>query len=146
MTPARRNRQCVIWWQFPCFLFRDDACVNGFVTFRCRTGFICAPTLHVWIMRERLRSRTAGRDTRILLVEDSDDVRALMMLILEGEGYHVDSAPSAEEADCELPLLPANAAAVAPPISAETMMSFFLEDFFSTTLLCGISILDTESL
>ena len=58
----------------------------------------------------------------------------------------VTSAPSAEEADCELPLLPANAAAVAPPISAETMMSFFLEDFFSTTLLCGISILDTESL
>ena len=58
----------------------------------------------------------------------------------------VTNAPSAEEAGCELPLLPANAAAVAPPISAETMMSFFLEDFFSTTLLCGISILDTESL
>jgi DNA-binding response OmpR family regulator len=48
-------------------------------------------------MRERLRSRAAGRDTRILLVEDSDDVRALMTLVLEGEGYHVDSAPSAEE-------------------------------------------------
>ena len=58
----------------------------------------------------------------------------------------VTSSPSAEEADRELPLLPANAAAVAPPISAETMMNFFLEDFFSTTLLCGISTLDTESL
>jgi DNA-binding response OmpR family regulator len=48
-------------------------------------------------MLERLRSTHATRDTRILLVEDSDDVRALMTLILEAEGYHVDSAHSAEE-------------------------------------------------
>ena len=47
-------------------------------------------------MRERLRSHAVG-DTWILLVEDSDDVRALMTLILEGEGYHVDSAHTAEE-------------------------------------------------
>jgi CheY-like chemotaxis protein len=36
-------------------------------------------------MRERLRSQAVA-DTRILLVEDSDDVRALMTLLLEGEG------------------------------------------------------------
>jgi DNA-binding response OmpR family regulator len=47
-------------------------------------------------MRERLRSHAVG-DTWILLVEDSDDVRALMTLILEAEGYHVDSAHTAEE-------------------------------------------------
>jgi DNA-binding response OmpR family regulator len=46
-------------------------------------------------MRERLRSH-AVEDTRILLVEDSDDVRALMTLILEAD-YHVDSAHTAEE-------------------------------------------------
>ena len=48
-------------------------------------------------MRERLKSTHATSDTRILLVEDSDDVRGLMTLILEAEGYHVDSAHSAEE-------------------------------------------------
>ena len=47
-------------------------------------------------MIERLRSY-AGRDRRILLVEDSDDVRVLMTLILEGEGYLVDSARTAED-------------------------------------------------
>jgi DNA-binding response OmpR family regulator len=47
-------------------------------------------------MRERPRSH-ARTGTRILLVEDSDDVRALMTLILQGEGYCVDSARSAEE-------------------------------------------------
>jgi DNA-binding response OmpR family regulator len=47
-------------------------------------------------MRERLRSH-ARRGTRILLVEDSDDLRALMTIILQGEGYEVDSAHSAEE-------------------------------------------------
>jgi DNA-binding response OmpR family regulator len=35
--------------------------------------------------------------SRILLVEDSDDLRALMALILEADGYRVDSASSAEE-------------------------------------------------
>ena len=47
-------------------------------------------------MRERLRSHAVGH-TRILLVEDSDDVCALMTLILEAEGYYVDSAHTAEE-------------------------------------------------
>jgi DNA-binding response OmpR family regulator len=36
--------------------------------------------------------------SRILLVEDSADLRALMVLILEAEGYQVDSARTAEEA------------------------------------------------
>jgi DNA-binding response OmpR family regulator len=35
--------------------------------------------------------------SRLLLVEDSDDVRALMTAILEAEGYAVDSAGTAEE-------------------------------------------------
>jgi DNA-binding response OmpR family regulator len=34
---------------------------------------------------------------RILIVEDSDDLRALMVLILEADGYRVDSASTAEE-------------------------------------------------
>jgi DNA-binding response OmpR family regulator len=38
-----------------------------------------------------------GVGSRILLVEDSDDLRALMVVILESEGYRVDSAPTAEE-------------------------------------------------
>jgi CheY-like chemotaxis protein len=41
------------------------------------------------------RRRTDG--CRILLVEDSDDLRLLMQMALENEGYHVASAPSAEE-------------------------------------------------
>jgi DNA-binding response OmpR family regulator len=47
-------------------------------------------------MMERLRSH-GGSGTHILLVEDSDDVRILMTLILESEGYLVDSARTAEE-------------------------------------------------
>ena len=47
-------------------------------------------------MSERLGSQ-ARQGTRILLVEDSDDVRTLMTLMLEGEGYAVDSADTAEE-------------------------------------------------
>jgi DNA-binding NtrC family response regulator len=35
--------------------------------------------------------------SRILLVEDSEDLRGLMTLILESEGYLVDSASTAEE-------------------------------------------------
>lgn len=35
--------------------------------------------------------------TRILLVEDSDDLRDLMQLILETEGYAVSTATTAEE-------------------------------------------------
>jgi DNA-binding response OmpR family regulator len=35
--------------------------------------------------------------SRILLVEDSEDLRGLMTLILEAEGYLVDSARTAEE-------------------------------------------------
>lgn len=35
--------------------------------------------------------------SRILLVEDSDDLRSLMVLILESEGYRVDSVRTAEE-------------------------------------------------
>jgi CheY-like chemotaxis protein len=34
---------------------------------------------------------------RILLVEDSDDLRTLMVLILESEGYWVDAVPTALE-------------------------------------------------
>ena len=45
-------------------------------------------------MAEGLTTRPGSR---ILLVEDSDDLRALMVLILESEGYEVDSASSAEE-------------------------------------------------
>jgi DNA-binding response OmpR family regulator len=35
--------------------------------------------------------------SRILVVEDSEDLRGLMTLILEAEGYAVDSASTAEE-------------------------------------------------
>jgi DNA-binding response OmpR family regulator len=44
-----------------------------------------------------VRARRRGTGSRILLVEDSDDLRALMVVILESEGYRVDSARSAEE-------------------------------------------------
>jgi DNA-binding response OmpR family regulator len=47
-------------------------------------------------MGERLTQQTSS-GSRILLVEDSDDLRALMVLILEAEGYVVDSARTAEE-------------------------------------------------
>ena len=47
-------------------------------------------------MGERLSSQKSSR-SRILLVEDSDDLRALMVFILEAEGYSVDSARTAEE-------------------------------------------------
>ena len=58
----------------------------------------------------------------------------------------VASAPSAEDAGPELPPLAANAAAAAPPITAERMNSFLCEDFFFRTLLCGINTLDAASL
>lgn len=48
-------------------------------------------------MGERFSLRTSS-GARILLVEDSDDLRTLMVLILEAEGYRVDSARSAEDA------------------------------------------------
>jgi DNA-binding response OmpR family regulator len=35
--------------------------------------------------------------SRILLVEDSDDLRALMVVVLESEGYKVDTARTAED-------------------------------------------------
>jgi DNA-binding response OmpR family regulator len=47
-------------------------------------------------LSERLGSH-ARQGTRILLVEDSDDVRTLMTLMLESEGYAVDSTDTAEE-------------------------------------------------
>lgn len=47
-------------------------------------------------MGDRLSTHTSF-GSRILLVEDSDDLRALMVLILESEGYIVDSARTAEE-------------------------------------------------
>jgi DNA-binding response OmpR family regulator len=34
---------------------------------------------------------------RILLVEDSDDLRTLMVLVLESEGYHVDAVSTAQD-------------------------------------------------
>jgi DNA-binding response OmpR family regulator len=46
-------------------------------------------------LARRLRRKTDG--ARILLVEDSEDLRLLMLMALEHEGYHVDSAHSAEE-------------------------------------------------
>jgi DNA-binding response OmpR family regulator len=46
-------------------------------------------------MGERLTQ--TGTRARILLVEDSDDLRALMVFILEAEGYLVESARTAEE-------------------------------------------------
>jgi CheY-like chemotaxis protein len=49
-----------------------------------------------WIMGERMTAHTHP-GSRILLVEDSDDLRGLMTLILEAEGYVVDSASTAEE-------------------------------------------------
>jgi DNA-binding response OmpR family regulator len=47
-------------------------------------------------MAERNGSH-AHSGSRILLVEDSEDLRGLMTLILEAEGYFVDSASTAEE-------------------------------------------------
>jgi DNA-binding response OmpR family regulator len=48
-------------------------------------------------MAERLSSTThAG--SRILIVEDHEDLRTLMVLVLEHDGYRVDAARSAEEA------------------------------------------------
>ena len=47
-------------------------------------------------MGERMTVHTHP-GSRILLVEDSDDLRSLMVLILEAEGYSVDSASTAEE-------------------------------------------------
>jgi DNA-binding NtrC family response regulator len=47
-------------------------------------------------MGERMTAHTHP-GSRILLVEDSDDLRGLMTLILEAEGYVVDSASTAEE-------------------------------------------------
>ena len=47
-------------------------------------------------MGERMTVQTYP-GSRILLVEDSDDLRSLMVLILESEGYSVDSAATAEE-------------------------------------------------
>ena len=47
-------------------------------------------------MGERMTAHTHP-GSRILLVEDSDDLRGLMTLILEAEGYVVDSAATAEE-------------------------------------------------
>ena len=46
-------------------------------------------------MGERLTQK--GSRPSILLVEDSDDLRALMIFILEAEGYSIESARSAEE-------------------------------------------------
>jgi DNA-binding response OmpR family regulator len=46
-------------------------------------------------MGERLSQTELA--SRILLVEDSDDLRSLMVFILEAEGYSVDSARTAEE-------------------------------------------------
>ena len=50
----------------------------------------------IWVMGERMTAHTHP-GSRILLVEDSDDLRGLMTLILEAEGYVVDSASTAEE-------------------------------------------------
>jgi DNA-binding response OmpR family regulator len=47
-------------------------------------------------MGERMASHSHP-GSRILLVEDSEDLRGLMTLILEAEGYVVDSAATAEE-------------------------------------------------
>jgi DNA-binding response OmpR family regulator len=49
-------------------------------------------------MVEESSSERASFAPRILLVEDSDDLRAFMVLILEAEGYKIDSARTAEEA------------------------------------------------
>jgi hypothetical protein len=55
------------------------------------------------------------------------------------------SASNAEDAGPEvLPLL-ANAAAAAPPITAERMMNFLFEDFSLKRLVCGITALETDS-
>ncbi len=47
-------------------------------------------------MGERMAAHTYTA-SRILLVEDSEDLRGLMTLILEAEGYVVDTACTAEE-------------------------------------------------
>jgi DNA-binding response OmpR family regulator len=44
---------------------------------------------------DRLSTRTDG--CRILLVEDNDPLRSLMRLALEGEGYAIDEASTAEQ-------------------------------------------------
>ena len=41
---------------------------------------------------------SAARPRHILVVEDSDDLRTLMVLLLEAEGYRVDAAATAAEA------------------------------------------------
>jgi len=46
-------------------------------------------------MHRRETEQTWG--SRILLVEDSEELRGLMQLILEGEGYAVSTATTAEE-------------------------------------------------
>ncbi len=56
------------------------------------------------------------------------------------------SAPNAEDAGPELRRLLANAAAAAPPITAERMMNFLFEDFSLKMLVCGITALETEFL
>jgi DNA-binding response OmpR family regulator len=50
----------------------------------------------VVVMGERMTAHTHP-GSRILLVEDSDDLRSLMTLVLEAEGYVVDGASTAEE-------------------------------------------------
>ena len=56
------------------------------------------------------------------------------------------SAPRAGVAAPALPRVLARIAAAAPPIIDERMMIFLFEDFFFTTLLCGITTLEAESL
>jgi CheY-like chemotaxis protein len=59
----------------------------------------------------RLReNRVAMRESKILVVEDDDDIRDSLKELLEEEGYRVDTAPNGEQAlaklrDQELPQL-----------------------------------------
>ena len=57
------------------------------------------------------------------------------------------SASNAEDADPELPCLLTNAAAAAPPITAERTMNFLFDvDFALKMLVCGITALDSAAL
>jgi len=51
-------------------------------------------------------ARTGGSMGRILVVDDEEDVRSMVARLLEGEGYQVEQAASAGEADSALAARP----------------------------------------
>ena len=69
-------------------------------TTSCGRGSRC-PQLQNGMVTQQMGNESGSASAvapRILLVEDSDDLRALMVLVLESEGYSVDAVPTAQEA------------------------------------------------